>query len=209
MCGELARNEKFTGHFAAFMVATQPSFLPAREWFAKTYTAAADRAAKPEERLANARLAAKEMSELIRSTPVVPYVYADLGLLLERFPEAASAVVAGVSTDPLVLLAESVRRNPLDTTTRTQLAKRLDDAGRTAEAFALVFDDGMRWWDVAALPETGRIALLQSAIPMAKKLGRCKDAAEMAQGLAVFLPKDPLAAASPIPSDDGIVGCSG
>ena len=207
MCGELSRDERFTGHFAAFMVATQPSFLPAREWFAKTYTAAADRAEKPEARVSNARLAAKEMSELIRSTPSVPYVYADLARLLERFPEASAAVAAGVSTDPIALMTESVRRNPLDTATRTQLAKRLDDAGKTAEAFALVFDDGMRWWDVAALPETGRIALLKSAIPMAKKLGRCKDDSEMAQGLAVFLPNDPLAARSSTPPADGTVGC--
>lgn len=209
MCGELSRDEKFTGHFAAFMVATQPSFLPAREWFAKTYTAAADRADKPEERVANARLAAKELSELIRSTPSVPYVYADLALLLERFPEASTAVVAGVSTDPIALMTESVRRNPLDTATRTQLAKRLDDAGKTAQAFALVFEDGMRWWDVAALPETGRIALLKSAIPLARKLGRCKDATEMAQGLAVFLPGDPLAATSPSMASDGSLGCEG
>ncbi len=209
MCGELSRDEKFTGHFAAFMVATQPSFLPAREWFAKTYTAAADRAEKPEEGTVNARLAAKEMSELIRSTPSVPYVYADLALLLERFPEASTAVVAGVSTDPIALMTESVRRNPLDTATRTQLAKRLDDAGKTAQAFALVFEDGMRWWDVSALPETGRIALLKSAIPLARKLGRCKDAAEMAQGLAVFLPGDPLAVTPASTAPDGSLGCEG
>lgn len=209
MCGELSRDKKFTGHFAAFMVATQPSFLPVREWFLKTYAAAADRAEKPEERLSNARLAAKEMSELIRSTPSVPYVYADLARLLERFPEASAAVAAGVSTDPIALMMESVRRNPLDTTTRTQLAKRLDDAGKTSEAFTLVFDDGMRWWDVAALPETGRIALLKSAIPLARKLGRCKDATEMAQGLAVFLPGDPLAATPASTASDGILGCEG
>lgn len=193
LCKSLAGDEKFFGKFSALMAATQPSYLPAREWFVNAYTATANAATDDAKRVESARLAAKELADQIREFPALPYTYRDLANLIAKHPEAASAVSGAVSTDPTALLTESVRRNPLDTAARTQLAQRFDAAGKTEAAFALLFDDGMRWWKVAALPDSGRATLLKGAIPLAVKLGRCKDAEEMAQGLRVFLPNDPLA----------------
>lgn len=193
LCTSLAGDEKFFGKFSALLAATQPSYLPAREWFVNAYTATANSATDDAKRIESARLAAKELSDQIREFPALPYTYRDLASLIVKHPEAAAAVADTVPTDPTALLSESVRRNPLDTTARTLLAQRLDAAGKTEAAFALLFDDGMRWWKVAALPDSGRANLLKGAIPLAIKLGRCKDAQEMAEGLAVFLPKDPLA----------------
>lgn len=203
LCSQLVGDEKFYGRYSALLVATQPSYLPAREWFVNAYTAAADSAADDTKRRDAARLAARELADQIRRFPAVPYLYRDLASLLIRHPEAAPAVGDGVDAAPTALLHEAVRRNPLDMRARAQLAARLDADGQTAVAFALLHDDGMRWWKVRALPDSGRAELLKAAIPLAAKLGRCADAAEMARGLGAFLPDDPLATAIA----DGDPGC--
>ena len=197
ICTSLSGDEKFFGKFSALLAATQPSYLPAREWFVNAYTAKANSATNDAMRIENARLAARELSDQIREFPALPYTYRDLASLIIKHPEATAAVASGVATDPTALLTESVRRNPLDTAARTLLAQRLDADGKPEAAFSLLFDDGMRWWKVAALPDSGRLALLKNAIPLAIKLGHCKDAAEMAEGLAVFLSDDPLSKPSP------------
>lgn len=199
LCTQLAGDEKFYGRYSALLVATQPSYLPAREWFVNAYTAAADSAADDAKRRDAARLAARELADQIRRFPAVPYLYRDLASLLIRHPDAASAVGAGVDAGPTALLREAVRRNPLDMRARAQLAARLAADGQTEAAFALLHDDGMRWWKVRALPDSGRAELLKAAIPLAVKLGRCAAAAEMARGLGAFVPEDPLA--KPIAED--------
>lgn len=213
LCQQLSGDEKFYGRFSALLAATQPSYLPPREWFVNAYTATANAATDDAKRITAARQAATELSDLIHQYPALPYVYADLGGLLLRHPEAASAVAHGVPVDPTALFVEAVRRNPLDAGTRTRLAQRLEAEGKADAAFALLFDDGMRWWKVAAFPDSGRSMLLKAAIPLALKLGHCKDAIEMAQGLTIFLPDDPLA--KPIaklgerepPISDGTLSC--
>ncbi|WP_428381755.1 O-antigen ligase family protein [Nevskia ramosa] len=214
MCAALAGDEKFYGKFSALMAATQPSYLPAREWFVNAYTGSANVAVDDTKRIEAARKAAKELSDQIRQYPALPYVWRELGSLILRHPEAATVVAADIPRDPTALFAESLRRNPLDADARVKLAQRLDADGKSEAAFSLLFDDGMRWWKVAAFPDSGRSMLLKAAIPLALKLGRCKDAIEMAQGLNIFLPDDPLA--KPIahlgerepPVSDGTPGCA-
>ncbi|WP_439641737.1 O-antigen ligase family protein [Nevskia sp.] len=200
LCTQLAGDEPFFGRYSALLVATQPDYLPAREWLVNAYSAAADKpAAAPPARAAAARQAAQELAEQIARFPAVPYLYRDLASLLIRHPDAAAALPAGIERQPIALLREAVRRNPLDMRARTMLAERLDADGQTAAAFTLLDEDGMRWWNVQALPDSGRIELLKTAIPLALKLRRCSDAAEMARGLAVFQPGEPLA--QPIAGD--------
>ena len=199
LCSQLSGDEPFYGRYSALLVATQPSYLPAREWFVNAYTAAADRATDDRQRNESARMAARELADQIRRYPAVPYTYRDLAALLSRHPAAADAVGPGVSDQPATLLREAVRRNPLDVRARTQLAATLDAGGDTEAAFVLLHDDGMRWWKVQPLSDSGRADLLKAAIPLALKLGRCADAAEMASGLAAFLPDDPQAV--PVDSD--------
>ncbi len=213
MCAALSGDEKFFSKFSALMAATQPSYLPAREWFVNAYTASANAAVDDGKRIEAARQAAKELSDQIRQYPALPYNWRDLGSLILRHPEAAAVVAAGIPRDPTALFAESLRRNPLDADARVKLSQRLDADGQSAAAFSLLFEDGMRWWKVAAFPDSGRSTLLKAAIPLALKLGHCKDAIEMAQGLTIFLPDDPLA--KPIaklgerepPISDGTLSC--
>ena len=213
MCTALSGDEKFYGKFSALMAATQPSYLPAREWFVNAYTATADIAINDAKRIEAARQAAKELSDQMRQYPALPYIWRELGSLILRHPEAAAVVAEGIPRDPTALFAESLRRNPLDADARVKLAQRLDASGKSEAAFLLLFEDGMRWWKVAAFPDIGRSMLLKAAIPLALKLGHCKDAIEMAQGLTIFLPDDPLA--KPIaslgerqpPISDGTPGC--
>lgn len=213
MCAALSGDEKFFAKFSALMAATQPSYLPAREWFVNAYTASANIAADDGKRIEAARQAAKELSDQIRQYPALPYVWRDLGSLILRHPEAAAVVAEGIPRDPTALFAESLRRNPLDADARVKLAQRLDANAESEAAFSLLFKDGMRWWKVAAFPDSGRSLLLKAAIPLALKLGHCRDAIEMAQGLTIFLPDDPLA--KPIaglgerqpPIADGTLGC--
>ncbi len=199
LCTQLAGDEPFYGRYSALLIATQPSYLPAREWFVNAYTAAAARATDDRQRNDSARMAARELADQIRRYPAVPYPYRDLASLLIKYPAVADAIGPGVSDQPVALLREAVRRNPLDVRARTQLATTLDAGGQTEAAFELLHDDGMRWWKVQPLSDSGRADLLKAAIPLALKLGRCADAAEMAQGLAAFLPDDPLAV--PVDSD--------
>ncbi|MDP3293440.1 MAG: O-antigen ligase family protein [Nevskia sp.] len=214
LCAALSGDEKFFGKFSALMAATQPSYLPAREWFVNAYTASANVAVDDTKRIEAARQAAKELSDQIRQYPALPYVWRDLGSLILRHPEAAAAVAEGIPHDPTALFAESLRRNPLDADARVKLAQRLDANAESEAAFSLLFKDGMRWWKVAAFPDSGRSTLLKAAIPLALKLGHCQDAIEMAQGLSIFLPDDPLA--KPVarlgerqpPVSDGTAGCA-
>jgi O-antigen ligase len=199
LCTQLAGDEPFYGRYSALLIATQPSYLPAREWFVNAYTAAAARATDDRQRNDSARMAARELADQIRRYPAVPYPYRDLASLLIKYPAVADAIGPGVSDQPVALLREAVRRNPLDVRARTQLATTLDAGGQTEAAFELLHDDGMRWWKVQPLSDSGRADLLKAAIPLALKLGRCADAAEMARGLAAFLPNDPLAV--PVDSD--------
>lgn len=213
MCAALSGDEKFFSKFSALMAATQPSYLPAREWLVNVYTASANVATDDSKRIAAARQAAKELSDQIRQYPALPYIWRELGSLILRHPEAAAVVAAGIPRDPTALFAESLRRNPLDADTRVKLAQNLEAAGKAEAAFKLLFEDGMRWWKVAAFPDSSRSALLKAAIPLALKLGHCQDAIEMAQGLTIFLPDDPLS--KPIatlserqpPISDGTPGC--
>ncbi|WP_022974775.1 O-antigen ligase family protein [Nevskia ramosa] len=214
MCQSLTRDENFLARFSALLAATQPSYLPARDWLADAYLATAYGVTDGGKRLEGARQAAKELSDLIRQFPALPTSYARLADLLVAQPEAATAIPVAERETPEALYAEGLRREPMDVQTRIKLATMLDMRGQHEPAFSLLFDDGMRWWKVAAFPDSGRSMLLKAAIPLALKLGRCKDAIEMAQGLNIFLPDDPLA--KPIahlgerepPVSDGTPGCA-
>jgi len=213
MCQSLTRDENFLARFSALLAATQPSYLPARDWLANAYLATAYGVADSEKRLEAARQAAKELSDLIRQFPALPTSYARLADLLEAQPEAAAVIPEGERKTPEALYAEGLRREPLDVQTRIKLATMLDARGEHEPAFSLLFEDGMRWWKAPTLSDSGRGMLLKAAIPLALKLGHCKEAIEMAQGLTIFLPEDPLA--KPIaslgerqpPVADGTVGC--
>jgi len=193
MCENLSNNDQFLGKFASFLTATQPSYLPARDWLIAVYTESAKTGRTATERTKSARTAAHELSDLIRHYPAIPYTYRLLADLLQMHSEAETAVGAGISTIPSELYSEALRRDPLDTYSRIHLAKILEQDGRLEQAFSLVFDDGMRWWKVSKLGDQDRIAMLQIALPLALTLGRCSDAKEMAAGLLIFTPEDPMA----------------
>lgn len=213
MCQSLTRDENFLARFSALLAATQPSYLPARDWLADAYLATAYGVTDNGKRLEAARQAAKELSDLIRQFPALPTSYARLADLLAAQPDAATGIPEAERKTPEALYAEALRREPMDIQTRIKLAAMLDTQGQHEPAFSLLFEDGMRWWKVAAFPDSGRSMLLKAAIPLALKLGHCQDAIEMAQGLTIFLPDDPLS--KPIaslgerqpPISDGTPGC--
>jgi hypothetical protein len=118
--------------------------------------------------------------------PVIGYPYRQLGELIQKYPAATSVLPPALPHDAAELFRNALLRDPLDTTARLDLAAILEKQGKLDQAFSLVFDDGMRWWKVELLPDSGRFEMLRYAMPLASRLGRCKDALEMAHGLLVF-----------------------
>ena len=87
---------------------------------------------------------------------------------------------------------------------RLQLATTLRDAGKEAEAYA-VLQELMPFWNLSAWGDGGRMRLLSASIPLAVSLHQCVDADEMAKGLKVFvrLAREAAAKGVSLPSPPG------
>lgn len=186
ICNQAEVESRLTAPYASLLAATQPSYLPARNWLVTLYTTSAKDAADAAKSVESARLAAIELSDIIIRSPVVGYPYRQLGELIQKYPAATDVLPPTLPHDSAELFGNALTRDPLDTTARLDLASLLDKQGKPDQAFSLVFDDGMRWWKVELLPDSGRFEMLRYAMPLASRLGHCKNALEMAHGLLVF-----------------------
>jgi hypothetical protein len=186
ICKRAEVESRLTAPYASLLAATQPSYLPARNWLVTLYTTSAQDAADTAKSANSARLAASELSDIVMRAPVIGYPYRQLGELIQKYPAATSVLPPALPHDAAELFRNALLRDPLDTTARLDLAAILEKQGKLDQAFSLVFDDGMRWWKVELLPDSGRFEMLRYAMPLASRLGRCKDALEMAHGLLVF-----------------------
>lgn len=208
-CREIRQKDSPVLALANFMVVTQPSWLPARDYLIARLRDDAARQNDPAERQKRLKLAAQEVIGIIQVAPAVHYPYALLADLLVEEPSIAAQIPAGVPNTAIELYATTLAKRPQDQITRLALARQLEEAGKAREAFDLVNEDGMRWWQTFIVKDSERIAMLRYMIPRAVGFGLCEEALGMAGSLGIFVPDSALAkAASQIAASSGtMAGC--
>ncbi len=208
-CREIRQKDGPVLTLANVMVATQPSWLPARDYLIARLRDDAARQLDPAERQQRLKLAAQEVIGVITVAPAVHYPYALLADLLVQEPSIAAQIPEGIPRTAAGLYATTLSKRPQDQVTRLALARQLEQAGQARQAFDLVNDDGMRWWQTFIVKDSERIAMLRFMIPRAVGFGLCDDARGMAGSLGIFVPQSALAkAALGIPEGQGAVaGC--
>lgn len=193
VCNE-QRNKGTAGLALANMIAiVQPTWLPARDYLVARLKQEAARTTDPEKKNRVLEAAAQELVSMIEDAPVAYYSYSMLAGLIEETPSLANVLPKGVPYQPAELYRMALDRYPQDQQVRLGLAKAMEAQGKAREAFDLVNEDGMRWWQTLLVPDASRVAMLRYMIPRAIRFGLCEEAQSMAGSLLIFVPTSPLA----------------
>ncbi len=208
-CREIRQKDTPVLALANIVVATQPTWLPARDYLVARLRDDAARQRDPVERTKRLELAALEVVGIIQVAPAVHYPYALLADLLVETPNITRLIPEGIPRTAAELYAITLAKRPQDQTTRLALAHQIDQTGKAREAFDLVNEEGMRWWKTAIVKDSERVAMLRFMIPRAVGFGLCEDARGMAGSLGIFVPDSRLAgAAAQIAAGSGpVAGC--
>ena len=194
---------------ANLLAATQPTWMPSRDHIILRLR---QQAAETTNEQVKSRLliaALREIVRVIHDVPQVAYPYIQLAVLLEDAPSLALAVPTDLPTDAKALYRLALDRNPLDQNVRLSLAKAMERDGKNRQAFDLINQDGMRWWDTLIVTNDERVAMLRYMIPRAIGFGMCSDALGMGEALSLYVPTSPLAltALGIISTHDEVAGC--
>jgi len=184
-CDQLRRANSSLPQFAKILTAVQPSWLPGREYLIDSYRQKAEAAPSRQERRRYAGEAIFESSTLLARYPLAYPQYLTLAGLLETYPEQADWLAEGVPASPEALYRKALSYDPTLAVARVKLATILRERSATREAYSLLID-GLEWRDVAMVGNRSRLAMLDIALPIAVRLGECREAREMADGLLAY-----------------------
>lgn len=185
MCAQLRRVETSLPQFAKILTAIQPSWLPGREYLIDFYRLKAEAASSRQERRRFAGEAIFESSTLLARYPLAYPQYLTLAALLETYPDQQDWLAQGVPASPEALYRKALDHDPTLAIARVKLATILRERNELRAAFSLLID-GLEWRDVAMVGDTSRLAMLDTALPIAVRLGECREAREIADGLLAY-----------------------
>ena len=195
-CRTVRAAEKPVLELANLLAATQPTWLPARDYLVARLRDEALKFSDPAEQEKRRTAAALEVIQIIRDAPTVHYPYATLADLIVETPSISALVKPPLPSTAAGLYKMALERRPQDQGVRLQLARQLEASGEKRRAFDLVNDEGMTWWTNSTVSDSDRIATLRYMIPRAVSFGLCSDAHGMAASLRIFVPESALAKAA-------------
>jgi len=206
VCNVLRSDPQFMKTLTTYLTATQPSWPAATEYVLNNHLQAEATTTDPQKKKEWRLRALKDLLELTALFPKQSGAFVTLVDLLKRDPTLMVELPTGFPSDQVTLLEIALANAPQSLPLRLRLTQALVDLSRLQDAYAVLFIDGMKHWNMYSWGDAGRMRLLTTAIPMAALLHRCDEAREMAAGLKVFIniSKEAETKNTPLPPSLGV-----
>lgn len=197
VCQALRSDVAFVKQLSAYLAGTQKTWIPVRDYLIINNLRTAESQTDTTQKALWRANAFREALSLVQDTPELSGAYITLIEIIKMDKTLAKLMPEGLATNVAGLYQLALIHNPLDLGVRLQLAAELHTEDRDAEAYTAL-NKIMPYWNLQSWGDSGRMSLLAAAIPLAASLHHCKDAAEMAAGLGVFLKLQKEAAAADV-----------
>lgn len=186
-CVQLRSDTDFMKRMVSFVAGTQPTWIPVRDYLISNFIEGESTAETADQKHMWRQRAMREALAVVEFAPAIAYPFITLGDLVARDPALAVELPADLPRDVPGLYGLALAHRPQSLQYRLQAAAALKTEARHTEAYQVLVTDGGRYWKMGDWGDGGRMHYLVNGIALAVPLGHCTQAAEMAEGLKVFM----------------------